>query len=336
MLLDDAKEYLSRAAETGRLAHAYLVVGSPRGKAAELAVYMNQKLVCKDEHAPCGTCDTCRQIAARTWCDTLWVAPMKKSRIISVDQMRRGTGENKVAPPYLLSWLGETSFSGGWKVAILSNADRMNDAAANAFLKMLEEPPSRTLMFLLTDAPQQILPTIRSRCQRIDIAEPPARLPDPYHGQILEALSSVKSSGPLAGTALAAKLMSVMNTIKDSVETEVNREIDMGDSGVDIDDDEIVARVSSRYKEYQQLFMVTLQNWFRDILILRSGGDVSELNYPEYAENLCARANNVTLSQALANIEHIDGISRQVDKVIPEATVMAYWFDRMNFGNSAK
>ena len=57
MLLSEARDMLTRAADSGRLAHAYLVVGSPRGGAAELATYMAQKLSCHEADAPCGKCD---------------------------------------------------------------------------------------------------------------------------------------------------------------------------------------------------------------------------------------------------------------------------------------
>ena len=332
MLLSEAKDMLTRAADSGRLAHAYLVVGSPRGGAAELAMHMAQKLSCREADAPCGKCDVCRQIAAKTWCDTLWVYPMKKSRVISVDQMRDSAG-NPMPPPYLIPWLGETSFSGGWKIAVIASADRLNEAAANAFLKVLEEPPAQTLILLLTDAPQQLLPTIRSRCQRIDIAEPSAELPEPYRSRILAALASTRSSGTLAAAALATKLTSVMNAIKDSVEDEVKGEIDAESDEIDQDKNEIEARVSARYREYRALFMIALQRWFRDLLILRAGGDEASLHYPEYADTLRARAQNITLSQALSNIGYAEDIARQADKTLPESTVLSYWLDRMTLGS---
>jgi len=324
---------LARAADAGRLAHAYLIVGSPRGDAAALATYVAQKVCCSAADGPCGTCDTCRQIAAKTWCDALWVYPMKKSRVISVDQMRDGPG-NKMTPPYLLPWLSETSFTGGWKVAVLAGADRMNEAAANAFLKVLEEPPAQTLIFLLTDAPQQLLPTIRSRCQRIDLAEPPAELPEPYRTQILAALAGMRSSGPLAASALAAKLVAVLNALKASVEDEVSHELDAETDEIDVEKDEIDARVSARYREYRALFMLALQRWLRDLLVLRAGGDESSLHYPEYVETLRARAQNLSLSQALANIGYAEGIARQAERTLPESAILAYWLDRMSLGAS--
>jgi DNA polymerase-3 subunit delta' len=69
----------------------------------------------------------------------------------------------------LASFFGLTSGAGGWRVAIVDSADDMNDNAANALLKLLEEPPQRAMLLLIAHAPGRLLPTIRSRCQRLDL-----------------------------------------------------------------------------------------------------------------------------------------------------------------------
>jgi DNA polymerase III subunit delta' len=69
----------------------------------------------------------------------------------------------------LAGFFGLTSGAGGWRVAIVDTADDMNANAANAILKMLEEPPNRAMLILLANRPGQLLPTIRSRCQRLDL-----------------------------------------------------------------------------------------------------------------------------------------------------------------------
>jgi len=95
---------------------------------------------------------------------------------LTVDEVRK-----------LAGFFGMTSGAGGWRVAIVDTADDMNPNAANALLKMLEEPPSNAMLLLLTNAPGRLLPTIRSRCQRLQLRplsdeelskELAARLPD--------------------------------------------------------------------------------------------------------------------------------------------------------------
>ncbi|MHA7871798.1 MAG: AAA family ATPase, partial [Hyphococcus sp.] len=69
----------------------------------------------------------------------------------------------------LLSFLNRTAAFGGPRVAIIDTADDLNRNAANALLKALEEPPKNTLLLLLSQSPGRLLPTIRSRCRRIDL-----------------------------------------------------------------------------------------------------------------------------------------------------------------------
>jgi DNA polymerase-3 subunit delta' len=82
----------------------------------------------------------------------------KLMTVVSVDEIRK-----------LAGFFGMTSGAGGWRVAIVDTADDMNENAANALLKMLEEPPRRAMLMLLANVPGRLLPTIRSRCRRLDL-----------------------------------------------------------------------------------------------------------------------------------------------------------------------
>ncbi len=78
--------------------------------------------------------------------------------VLGVDEIRR-----------LGEFFGMTSGAGGWRVALVDTADDMNDAAANALLKLLEEPPLKSMLLLISNTPGRLLPTIRSRCQRLEL-----------------------------------------------------------------------------------------------------------------------------------------------------------------------
>jgi DNA polymerase-3 subunit delta' len=117
--------------------------------------------------------------------------------VLSVDEVRRLTG-----------FFHLTSGAGGWRVAIVDTADDMNDAAANALLKALEEPPSRAMLLLLSHTPGRLLPTIRSRCQRLNLrplsehdleSELAERLPDMNE---TERASLARLAGGSIGAAL--------------------------------------------------------------------------------------------------------------------------------------
>jgi DNA polymerase-3 subunit delta' len=64
-----------------------------------------------------------------------------------------------------VSFFGSTAGEGGWRVAIVDSVDELNDSGANALLKVLEEPPRRALLLLVSNSPGRVLPTIRSRCR---------------------------------------------------------------------------------------------------------------------------------------------------------------------------
>jgi DNA polymerase-3 subunit delta' len=95
----------------------------------------------------------------------------KRRRDLTVDEIRKLNG-----------FFGMTSGAGGWRIAIVDTADDMNDNAANALLKLLEEPPPRAMLLLLSNMPGQLLPTIRSRCQRL-VLRP---LPEKFLARTLE------------------------------------------------------------------------------------------------------------------------------------------------------
>ena len=165
----EAFRLIARAIDSGSAAHGYLVVGDVRGNAAELVRRVLEKLF-PDERD---------QIAAGVHPDVVTLEPEGKKRIITIDSMR----ERIVEP------MASTSFSGGWKVGIVSGADRLNNESANAFLKSLEEPPPKTMYFLLTDQPDAILPTIVSRTQRIDLKLPPGLLEGEEYEAVAEAFA---------------------------------------------------------------------------------------------------------------------------------------------------
>src|SRR5436190_14967064 len=144
-----ALEFLRRAYEQNRLAHAYLITGPPgSGKevlAAELASLVN------------GT--PAKDVFSAKAREIFVARPESKSRRISIEQIRG-----------LEHALQMRAASSRRKVAIIPNADRLGDQAANAFLKTLEEPPQDSLLLLLTALPEVLPETILSRCIAISLA----------------------------------------------------------------------------------------------------------------------------------------------------------------------
>jgi len=177
------------------LAHS-LLVGGPAGIGkVHLAKSLAFALLCRQAGAvACGHCSSCRLVMAGSHSDLRWVHP-EDSQQIRIDQIRQ-----------LVSWANQTSQQGGLKVAIIEPAERMNLNAANALLKILEEPGLDTFFILVSAMPMGLLATIRSRCQQVSVSRPGQDqalvwlnrvLPDSPHSELVTALH-LASGSPLS------------------------------------------------------------------------------------------------------------------------------------------
>ena len=174
-----ASEWL---AGVGRFAHAWLVHGLSGIGKRDFALAAAASLLCEQprQGMACGACEACRWVAGGNHPDLRRVRPdavaadegegaeenesqAKKtpSREIRVEQIRALSG-----------WFNTATHRGGWRVAVIYPAQAMNIITANALLKVLEEPPPRTVFLLTTDAPDLLLPTIVSRCRRLPLPVP--------------------------------------------------------------------------------------------------------------------------------------------------------------------
>ncbi len=158
-------ELLDNSLKGGRLSHAYLFVGPAHVGKMTLALNLAQALNCEAEAPPCGECQACRRIEAGKHADVqvigLTYAQNSAGRLrteISIDQIRELQHAASL-PPY----------EGRKKVFIIDGAEYLNSEAANCLLKTLEEPPAYVLLILLAVNDRVLLPTIVSRCQRVEL-----------------------------------------------------------------------------------------------------------------------------------------------------------------------
>ncbi len=311
MINQDALDWISNAFNTDRLAQAYVIVGPPRHEGQELVDHLLQLLFCESsDNRPCGTCKSCNIAASHTHPDLQWIEPQKKSRIISADQVRT-----------LQQQIYKTAFIANWKVCVIVGADRMQKSAGNTLLKTLEEPPAGSIFFLLTDSPQFLLPTIRSRCQLVTASTKQQEIPDEWLKPLLEILTGrAGTGGVITAFARSDQITSLLKEAKNrsmAIEKDIAKQ-----ENRDEKKEVMEARGSSRYRELRTGIMRALMLWYRDILILACGGADSTLYYNDQKQVLCERAEKISYSQAVANITMIETMTRQFERNMPEARVL--------------
>lgn len=192
------KRQLRQAVSEGRIPHAQLFVGPAGVGKLALALAYAQYISCpnRDEHDSCGTCPTCLQFNKLQHPDLHFVFPIVKGdegdvcdafadkwrgllteqRYFDIEDWYRVLGaETKQGMIYekesaeIMRKLSLKSFSGGYKIMIIWQPEKMNVTCANKILKLLEEPPTKTLFLLVSEHPEQLLSTILSRVQEVRV-----------------------------------------------------------------------------------------------------------------------------------------------------------------------
>ena len=184
---DSAWTRLSDARKDGRLPHALLLTGPQGLGKAAFAKRLSNALVCGSSDADgnaCGTCGSCRLSSAGSHPDQHLLAPEEAGKMIKIDAVRALTAKSVLAAQ-----------DGGFRVFMISPAEAMNRAAANALLKTLEEPVARSVLVLVSSFPHRLPATIRSRCQIVKFTPPPA---DQVKQWLAETVSSTQVDDLLA------------------------------------------------------------------------------------------------------------------------------------------
>ena len=164
------KDNLKASVSRGRVSHFYLICG-PKGSGKHtLANLLAAAALCRADQKPCMTCAACRKVMAAAHPDFITVDDPEK-KVVPVDLIREARADIYVQPN-----------EGSRKIYLFPRAQDMGIPGQNALLKVLEEPPSYGVFLLLTDNPEKILPTVRSRCTELTLQA----LPEAVLRQALE------------------------------------------------------------------------------------------------------------------------------------------------------
>jgi DNA polymerase-3 subunit delta' len=319
-------QLLQRSLACGRLGHAYLFAGDQLEELELLARTLAKTLNCQKPIKTggattdcCDTCPSCRKIDNETHADMHWARPESKSRVVTIDQMRELMREIQLKPA-----------EAEYKVAVIVAADRLNVQAANAFLKTLEEPPSKSVLILLSTEPQRILETILSRCLRLNFSNKDARLSDVAQAEWLAqfgALAASEQKSLFGRYRLLGVLLQKLGEIRSRVDelltarSPLQRYDDMEKDLREKWEDELTAAIEAEYRRQRSDLLLLVQWWLRDVWLstLASGKDL--LNFPTIpAAEIIAR--RITPRQALENLQTLEQAQRLLRTNVQEALAL--------------
>ena len=309
-----ALEFLRRAYEQNRLAHAYLITGD-RGSgkealAAELASLVN------------GT--PTEDIFSAKAREIFIARPESKSRRIVTAQIRE------------LEHALQMRATAGRKVAIISDADRLQTEAANAFLKTLEEPPKDSLLLLLSALPEALPETILSRCIAIPLAskgEAQSKKEEEKLVRLLQQASRQTNWGIQFAYRLAQEFQQLLRDIRqevkdetdDALKREQTRYKDATD-GVWLNEREeyYKALTESLYLQRRAALVETLFAWWTDVL--RASNDVAQRDIPIAKQETATLAGRFSTAEILRRIRSLEELRDHLGRNIHEALAIEVAF----------
>jgi len=321
---EDSVALLQRSLERGRLGHAYLFHGGDLAELESVARTLAKTVNCtspKHSNAAglpldsCDACLSCRKIDGDSHPDVMWIRPESKTRVIKIDQMVQR--KDSLRP--LLPSMHLKPTEARYKIGVIVSADRLNESAANAFLKTLEEPPSDSVLILLTTELQRILDTILSRCLRLSFGgEMSGRRDEALNAwlAVFAGMAATEQKSLLGRYSLLSALLAKLAQIKESTGEAVAKKspLEVHD---DIDsklkdkwEDELSAAVEAEYRRERSEVLTALQWWLRDVWLqtLQIGEEM--LSFPALAAATQRVAARVSSRQAMENLQVIERTQR--------------------------
>lgn len=279
---------LGHSLKEDNLAHAYLLVGPRHVGKRTLALNLAQALNCDDPEPPCGQCHSCHRILEGKHADVTSLGLDSKVEI-GIDDIR---GLQRLAnlPPY----------EGKCKVFIIDEAEYLSTEAANSLLKILEEPPPKVVWLLLAAEERHLLPTIISRCQRLELKPMPSKqiqqiLTDSYNVDLAKAKLLARLCHGCLGWALSA-------LADDDLLHQRSQKIDKLASLLTASLEQRFAYAQELAIQFSQTRRSTMEvmdtwlNWWHDLMLIK--GDYKEaITNVDYEVILEKQANEMSLKE---------------------------------------
>jgi DNA polymerase-3 subunit delta' len=327
---DRAHELIASAHRRGRLAHAFLISGAHGSGKEHLAARIIQLVNGTGASSGGGDLFGTPEPVTTPALDEMesgWVRvirPRMKSRRISVEEIRNLEQTLHLAAP-----------GGTCKTGVITEADRMNDQAANAFLKTLEEPPRHTLLLLLTANPQRLLPTILSRCVRVPLL---GGRPLLEHGgaELVAALNRAATRGfgtPVGALHLKATFSSFLARCRDAAEAaakaaekEETATYKDATDGAWLKQRQVFhkANAEAEYLDSRARLLDVLTAWMADLLRLKTGS--RGFDFPDSVQALQHLIETESETRLLQRMEALDSLRRTLETNASESLALEVGF----------
>jgi len=284
---DKAIAFLKKVAENNRIASAYLFKGLQGIGKTTTAIAFALLLNCIDpiDGDGCMRCGSCRKIINKNHPDLFIIEPDPERRGIGINQIREINRDLAFSPAI-----------GRYRIIIIDPAEKMTDEAANAFLKTLEEPPSRNIFILNVRDPRELLPTIVSRCQKVPFQPLPTA---DIVNLLTKEMDMNKEKATIVARLSEGSLGRALKLAKEDIFTLRVTWLSMLDSIINQSSDRLtdlaqecigfekkVATDKESRDDMIALMLSIWKSWYRDILLIKLGGTLDLLLNSDLLNNL--------------------------------------------------
>lgn len=279
---EQIKEHMQAAIRDKKPFHAYLFQGEEGVGKEALARTFAAGLQCQSESAdkPCKECVSCRQMESGNQPDVIWVTREKAS--LGVDEIRE----------QLCNTMDIKPFSSPYKIYLVPEAEKMTEAAQNALLKTIEEPPQYGIVILMTSNISALLPTIQSRCLTMEFRPLSTVVVESYvkeHCQVPDyqaRASAAFAQGNLGKAMRYAKSEDFIER-KDHIISLLRHveQMDLSEMLAVIKD---LGTRKDEVRDYIDLMVL----WYRDVLLFKATKDINQLLFQDEASYISREASH--------------------------------------------
>jgi DNA polymerase-3 subunit delta' len=320
-----ARLILQGALRSGRISHAYLFVGPIGvGRLAAARAFAQALLCAVGGDDACGVCGPCRKVVGGTHPDLRIIAPGRtesgaERRAVAIDQVRDLKRE-AAYPPY----------EGKWKIFVIDDTEQMRAEAANSLLKVLEEPPANTVIILLSESTEALLPTLVSRAQLVRFTLVPA----PEIASVLVARAGVPAdrarflaamAGGRVGAALEAAAAGEEPFAQRQEVLTTLWALEGGDAIGSLDAAEALARQKDEIERWLDIALL----WFRDLAVWQALGDPALLTNLDHQRDVASRAGRARPEDLTGAVDAIEQAKAALRRNINPRLVLETLFTRL-------